>query len=199
MLSKIVAIPLFCASLLFAATTPLHAADSPPPETLVLRVHDRAAADPELLAEALRRVDEIYAGIGIQTRWETGDEILRPADAAALTVVIVPGRMTSRTGDAEDMVMGRAATSVRRAYVYYGRIRDAAVAFKRFPATLLGDVIAHEVGHLLLPAHSHSGEGVMRSSVPLTDVAQGFDDDEAETMRTAVRRMTRALRTSDVE
>ncbi len=38
---------------------------------------------------------------------------------------------------------------------------------RRSPAIILGDVMAHELGHLLLPLPGHSPSGIMRRGVDL--------------------------------
>ena len=60
-------------------------------------------------------------------------------------------------------VFGRASRPIRRAYIFYDRILDHARLTGSNVARLLGAVIAHEVGHLLLPAFSHSPTGIMRA------------------------------------
>ena len=50
------------------------------------------------------------------------------------------------------------------AYVFYARIVDVAQATRKDTASILGHVLAHEMGHLLLPANAHSRSGVMRAN-----------------------------------
>jgi len=46
--------------------------------------------------------------------------------------------------------------------VLYDRIAALKVTTPRTIPSLLGDVIAHELGHLLLPLPGHSADGIMR-------------------------------------
>ena len=48
------------------------------------------------------------------------------------------------------------------AYAFFGRIRFFAFERNLLPATLLGHVIAHEVGHVLL-REGHAPKGLMRA------------------------------------
>jgi hypothetical protein len=48
------------------------------------------------------------------------------------------------------------------ASVFYGRIRGLAEAQRVRPGLILGYVIAHEIGHLLLKSTAHSRSGLMR-------------------------------------
>jgi hypothetical protein len=49
------------------------------------------------------------------------------------------------------------------AWAFYERILDVATILGVDPGLLLGEVIAHEMGHLLLPYDSHSRTGLMRA------------------------------------
>jgi hypothetical protein len=57
-----------------------------------------------------------------------------------------------------------------------------------FFATVLGNVIAHEVGHLLLRATSHSRIGIMRAHMDVQPAIhlQSFDKTQARVIRTAL-------------
>jgi hypothetical protein len=66
-------------------------------------------------------------------------------------------------------------------------------------ATFLGHVIAHEIGHLLLGANSHSPVGIMRPQWRLADevwMAKGalvFDTDQAKRMQMELTRLRAAV------
>jgi hypothetical protein len=49
------------------------------------------------------------------------------------------------------------------AWVFYDQVKEAAVQTRLSLPQILGNVIAHELGHLLLGVHSHSGSGVMHA------------------------------------
>jgi hypothetical protein len=59
-------------------------------------------------------------------------------------------------------VVGQALPIARRAYVLYGRVMALVSLPDRDIVTLLGFVMAHELGHLMLAPQSHSATGVMR-------------------------------------
>jgi hypothetical protein len=63
-------------------------------------------------------------------------------------------------------VLGFAAPSVSRAWVFWDRI-EAAKARAPATAIVLGDVMAHELGHLILASPGHSFRGIMRGEIPL--------------------------------
>ena len=70
-----------------------------------------------------------------------------------------------------DETVGFAIPGSQAANVIYERIRQ--IARRRHVASglLLGYVIAHELGHLLLPAHSHSSSGLMRPDLDMERAA----------------------------
>ena len=53
--------------------------------------------------------------------------------------------------------------AARRAYVFYERSLSLETTTKSLPAIVLATVLAHEIGHLLLPEGSHSQDGLMRA------------------------------------
>ena len=65
-------------------------------------------------------------------------------------------------------MLGRAAGPTGRAYILTPRVAAVAARHRRDFDRLLGRVIAHEVGHLLLPPHSHSASGIMREKLDLS-------------------------------
>ena len=77
-----------------------------------------------------------------------------------VTVSLYSAEMANRSGD-EDSVVGRAAAGGRTVKVLYHRLEDIRGGRSAQTAFLLGNVIAHEIGHLLLPRGSHSHVGLM--------------------------------------
>ena len=88
-----------------------------------------------------------------------------------LMVNILPDAVTSREFLAA--AMGAAPEKGCVAYAFFDRIRAVAVRFDRdlLLPTLLGHVIAHEVGHILL-REGHAAEGLMRAEWVDRDLLQ---------------------------
>jgi hypothetical protein len=82
-----------------------------------------------------------------------------------------------------DGVMGRAAHATGRAVVFYVRITDLARQGRCFVGNVLGKVLAHEVGHLLLPRPGHADRGIMQAGLDLTPDEERFTVVEANAMR----------------
>jgi hypothetical protein len=79
-----------------------------------------------------------------------------------------------------------------RASVFWHQIESFAVAARIPSATLLGDVIAHEIGHLLLGSGAHAASGIMKANWRGPEsvlVAQGrmlFDKSDAIRLRRSI-------------
>ncbi|MBX7187161.1 MAG: hypothetical protein K1Y01_18615 [Vicinamibacteria bacterium] len=58
-------------------------------------------------------------------------------------------------------VLGSASPSTGHAFIYSERVRDLALRRRIDKGVLLGRVIAHELGHLLMGGHDHSRTGLM--------------------------------------
>jgi hypothetical protein len=149
-----------------------------------LRMRNLANVEAGVLLLALKRVDFVYSRAGIQTHWQ----MLEDGTVPLFDVVILDADVTDAVTDNPRIdVMGSADRSAHRAQAYYDRIRDAAVKFRAPAWSVLGDVIAHEIGHLLLPHNSHSARGVMRPDLQRGGLAPTFESAEAQTMRGRIR------------
>jgi hypothetical protein len=59
-------------------------------------------------------------------------------------------------------VLGQANRPARLVYIFCARIGEASVKYRQEYTRLLGLVIGHEMGHVLLPVSSHLNTGIMR-------------------------------------
>jgi hypothetical protein len=161
---------------------------------IVLHVDNYAHVRLETLADAEARAARIYAAAGVQIVWVDGDSDGSARDEAALHVrVLLLDREMSdskiRSNHVADGVMGQAAAPTRRAYIFYFRISDLASSKGCLVNDLLGKVLAHEVGHLMLTA-GHSDRGIMQSELDLRpNSRQQFTAAQATTLRTHVAPM----------
>ena len=73
-------------------------------------------------------------------------------------------RMIARLQGPTDL-LGMAPQGSGRVYVFPERIRHYAGSKKRRFEEVLGHVLAHEVGHHLLPDHGHADTGIMRAEI----------------------------------
>ncbi len=141
------------------------------PPHVVVHIHDYARASPHAIMAAQRFVSEVYAEAGVTVTWAPlhrhGLDMRPPARGAPgdLTIMMLSRGMASHYDVSHD-TMGFAAVpaegSGRIAYVFYDRVETARGAQPGGLVDLLGLVIGHEIGHLLLPRGSHSPTGLMR-------------------------------------
>jgi len=131
--------------------------------TVTLHVRDYDHVPARELADAQKKADKVYARIGIRLVWTGGSAALAAKDESAhFDVIILTSEMAGRlTGSGSEF--GRASRAARRALIYHPRIQAHAAKTRSDPACVLALVLAHEVGHLLLPEYSHAPSGLMRA------------------------------------
>ena len=138
---------------------------------LHISVQDTANVPAELLAAAEAEVHRIFQQAGVETLWRNCSERVEKNQRAACHVVGSTYLMLKILSDAKSVqvrdridVLGIAPLDEKGVgfygYVFYDRIQKLAEK-RRIASTLLGHVLAHETGHLLLRSNSHSISGIM--------------------------------------
>ena len=159
--------------------------------TVVLHVVNYANVPDDVLSQAMARVGRIYENIGVRMVWIAGNAAPRKRenDQLHLTVQLLSREMVERLTKASGVgnhVLGRAHADSGRASIFCDRIAGMPGAPKLL-AIPLGTVIAHEVGHLLLPATGHSRGGLMSAGMEMHSTSlQSFNAMEARTIRTTL-------------
>jgi hypothetical protein len=144
---------------------------------VTIQIHDYAHVREDSWSRASDVVTRLYRKIEVRTEWRG---VLRPGDRptraargqepredpiAQLTIIVLTPEMAAR-GRVRDGVLGYAAVAEngmgRIAYVIYDRVRQVAMEAAANEVELLGFVMAHEIGHLLLGRGSQSETGLMR-------------------------------------
>jgi hypothetical protein len=169
--------------------------------TVSLRIHDYVALPKRPLARTQSLVSAYYRAIKVDTQWRAVIQPRREPQAPAASVhielqdltVIILNRSMALEKELPDGAVGSAATTTdangRIAYVLYDRVVAAALGAGWDPIDLMSVVIAHEIGHLLLPHGSHTPEGLMRGRWEVDDLRRidrrtlRFTDRQAEQMR----------------
>jgi hypothetical protein len=182
-------------ALAFGASTTARAqsADAAATQELVVHVYDYVRVPADVLQHAKTEAARVYHTIGVSVTWvdeRTEFDAADPRPNVAVAIISEPatGRATV-TSDAMGSAPGTVETRGHLAYIFYDRITFASKAEPYFLGRLLGLVIAHETGHLLLPYGSHSESGIMRGSwnmrrLPFTADSQlTFTDEQAELIR----------------
>ena len=167
-----------CAVLTFLAVTPVAFAQNSPTTMssspdVTISVHDYADVPTPLLAAVEDQAREIFRHAGLETVWLNCSpklelENLEPrscyfSDTTHLTLKISPRGMNAQVRNRIE-VLGTAYPDEKGAgyfaYAFYDRIQELAQR-RRLGHALLADVMAHEIGHLLLGSISHSASGIM--------------------------------------
>jgi hypothetical protein len=181
-----------CCLLTLLVVTPFAFAQNPP-STLPLNpevsisVHDYADVPTPLLAAAEDQARGIFRRAGLETVWLNCSpklEKVEPkscyfSDTTHLTLKISRHAMNAKVRDRID-VLGTAYPDESGtgyfAYVFYDRVQELAQR-RSLGHALLADVMAHEIGHLLLGSTSHSLSGIMCAHwnyEELREVAEGI-------------------------
>jgi hypothetical protein len=190
-----------------ALGSPLRAQEQRPPAPvpLLLIVYDRVGLSASTLAEARRTAERLYQDVDVEMVWiEHGSPALKRLTAdpdqeqlvlsRAVYVTLVTGRAAVVRPPAG--VMGTAMLGTQFAWVFTPRVEALAEEYRASFGMLLGHVIAHEVGHLLLPASGHSARGLMGASLDPNRLDRKelcFDGDQGRLIR---ERLT-SIRTSE--
>ena len=130
---------------------------------LTVAVAHYADVDLTTMKEAEGVASEVYRRAGIEIQWVDPSTY----EGATKLYVNVLSQEMAAPFETLDETVGFAIPGSQAANVIYERIRQ--IARRRHVASglLLGYVIAHELGHLLLPAHSHSSSGLMRPDLDM--------------------------------
>jgi hypothetical protein len=155
--------------------------------TLVFRIINDGQIPEEIVETAKTHVEHIYDRSGIQVEWFEGDaaRMSKVNGKLDLTMIFVPesvAQTMNRPKDATGFAVSNDGQGLRRAYIFVERVgRQAAVVHhkssleeKAAKGLILGEVIAHEAGHLMLPHDSHSARGIMQARLNLNTIEQGL-------------------------
>lgn len=188
------------------------AAEIPDP-TVTIRVYNYADISGGALRDAEKEADRIFNAAGVDTNWvdcstariPPRSALAQPQEAPTDCFAPISGadivlRILSRStpaGNAFRDTMFGFAEGTFVASVFYARLDDFARRGywnETETPVVLGDVIAHEMGHLLLGTNSHSRTGIMcgrwdREYLRLVrEGFQTFSAEQSAVMRAAVLR-----------
>jgi hypothetical protein len=143
------AVAVLVTTVTIAAAEPLH------PLTISLQMINEAQVPAGLLEESQEGVTRIFARAGLTVRWaDTGPRF---------TVQIVAQVLGyARAGSPVMGVALRDAHSAK-AQIFFKQVQDFARLHRIDTGSVLACVIAHEIGHLLLPGTAHSPTGLMQA------------------------------------
>ena len=206
--------PRFSGYLLFTAAICYPAAALDRDLEITVHLYDYSGMQPSVRTHAQQSAEAILLQAGIAIHWQDcllvipKTTVASPCgsgtlDVTQFVVAVLPENMSARIATSPEQfgksVMGRTGGFPTQAYVFMDRVSDFSTAAKASPASLLGMITAHEIGHLLLGSDSHSAAGIMRgkwSSEDVRSVLMGllkFTPSQVELMRAEVRRRIRTM------
>lgn len=132
--------------------------------TITIWVLNQANVSQEVLLRAKAETARIYNGAGVAVLWRNTMEVGAPG-RFIVNVVSNPlngtGEITSH--GVMGMAPGLKEAHGMHAWAFYANIQAFAALHGLDAGSVLGYVIAHEIGHLLLRDNSHSQTGIMRA------------------------------------
>jgi hypothetical protein len=174
-----------CVIAIVCAGSQVRAAGSDP--RLEVSIHVRATVTgPEMFA-ARTVAAKLYAAAGVRIIWHEQDAPDAPVRRP--TVVLVSSSREIDAAMGSRRTLGRVVQPRVRAYVHYDRVVQMARDFHLDRGMLLGQVIAHEIGHLLLGA-AHTVDGVMAPTIDRRQIpVVTFSRDQADALRATLSRL----------
>jgi hypothetical protein len=181
--------------------TPRCMAESTMRLTLVL--YDRAHVEPKTLGAAENTASKIFARANVRLIWRDGSAYTAqrqgvlnrpPEDPARLVITLQPESELVRYG-VTSACGGIAFDSSVIVFVprFYWRGTTSVAS----TATRLGDVMAHELGHILLGPNAHTLAGIMRATLVTEDWEQaeqgtlGFTHSQRKQIRMWIEQRSR--------
>ena len=152
-------------------------------ETLRVVIHESANIPGPQMAGALVLATTLFKAIDVRLEWH------KPSEAGDRWPTVVVSSSTSFEHGAfgPSNILGRVVQPSVRAYVLYDRVAELARRFRVDPTAVLGQVIAHEVGHLLF-GEEHASTGLMASRIhPGSSFEDPFPGDERPELRAALQ------------
>lgn len=154
-------------------------------EPLCIRIYDTAGTTPAARRRAVERATDILADAGVQVDWRdcsprTGERHSSCHESPKPGELVV--RLVRQPGSRHLRALGEALVDTATgtgilATVFVDRIEQFAARARADVESMLGRVMAHEIGHLLLGSTAHSDTGLMRESWSAGDAARKHGDD----------------------
>jgi hypothetical protein len=136
---------------------------------IIVRVHNYAQVDSQVLLGSEQIVSDILRKTGVESVWlactsgegsHSDPDCAKPLSPADLNLNL-PKPNATKLYHRADSVYG--FTLENNAWVFFDRVKASASELQLNTAHILGNVIAHELGHLLLGENAHSTWGLMRA------------------------------------
>jgi hypothetical protein len=173
-------------------------AETTDPLTLQVMLQNEIGIRIATLHQTQAEASRIFKAARITLIWLPPGEV--PANSLIIKIVETPIGQKSRNLN----VLGETRrvqieAPGRMAWLYYSRIHDLARFLHLEVSQLLGHVMAHEMGHLLLPYGAHADAGLMKAGWDAHQAflaasgALTFEPSQAALIRTRLGRASQAL------
>jgi hypothetical protein len=141
-------------AIVVAAVRIADAAEPEEPATLDVEMRTEVRVPAYVLKKSQDEVTRIFASAGLAVRWtETSPRV---------TVKIVAQVLGYDRRASGVMGVAQRTSNGCMSQIFFRQVQDFAYTYEVDLGTMLGHVIAHEIGHLLLPVNAHSPTGVMQ-------------------------------------
>ena len=158
--------------------------------TVFVHIENLGAVLPETIAGARDELAHIFdaAGLRVESSADPGHD--RCARQFTVHVVLLGGAVADRFIKKEHVdrkALAQANSDARRVYVFWQRVGPSVDHQAVAHGDALGLVIAHELGHVLLPAREHSRNGIMQANYNVyLSYRLKFTAEESAAMRTFI-------------
>jgi hypothetical protein len=132
-----------------------NAADSEELLAIDLQLQNHSPVGADVLERSKVEVARIFAAAGRTVRWTES--------APRYTVTIVTQALGYTRASSPVMGVALRVKSAPLARIFFRQVQDFAHEYRIDLSTILAYVIAHELGHLMLPGNAHSDTGVMQA------------------------------------
>jgi hypothetical protein len=135
--------------------------------SVVVHIENLAAVPPETIAGARDELAHVYDAAGIRVETSAEPDHDQCAHQLTVHVVLLGGERADRFIRRERVnrrALAQANSDARRVYVFTDRVGPAVDRHAVGRGDALGLVIAHELGHVLLPARDHARTGIMQAN-----------------------------------
>jgi hypothetical protein len=168
-----------------------------PRTQITISVHDYAGVSPLRLAAAEEEGRRIFQQAGVETIWlscspkleESQPDGCSVADATHLVVKVISDKTNAHMRDRSDVLGNALLADDGTGYYAYAFLDHIETLEGEAGFPVIGYVLTHEVGHLLLGSNSHAVSGIMSphwNGPELRRISQGtllFLPDESRMLR----------------
>jgi hypothetical protein len=166
------------------------------PLTVTVRVYNHVNVSHETLERAQSEASRIFRRGGLELRW-LSDPLSENGRQARLNPDVNPGELVLNIKLLNESMAKRLRRPGSRfglalhvdAFVFFHRVEEEARNGISSTSTILGHIMAHELGHLILGEDSHSSDAIMTETLRQKHFEQAnkgkllFRSEEAQRMR----------------